>query len=203
MRKFISLCVTCFGLSLFILAGMNTLRRVQPASNQLQQAGFDLCNGVPCFMDIVPQETSMQETIQRLLPYLKPTILVSNDPSEGVFEVDLATGRFGMLDGDYPAPDYLDFKQFKTGFPKLGEFVLFYGEPCYVRVWEFARGVTRTSLFYPGLVITVVGPSTNDLDPQQTIDGLSLIRVANICYDASNRVEHSDWHGFVAVQSYR
>lgn len=203
MRKFIRLCCWQFCLTLVILTGMMTFSRVRSTENMLQAAGFDDCAGSPCFMDIVPQETSLQETIRRLRPYLRPTVLVSQDLSEGIFEVSFAKGRFGALSNGYTETDYVDFEDLQEGFPTLGEFVLFYGEPCYIRVWEFARGVVRTTLFYPGLVITALGSSAGDLRPQQRPESLSLIRVTNVCYSQSSRIEHSDWRGFASIQSYR
>lgn len=203
MRKFLILSAFSFGLCLFILTGMTAFRRIQPVGKELRQAGFDVCDGVPCFMGIVPQQTSLQATLQNLSPYLKPTVLISQDLSDGVFDVSYATGRFGALSDGFGATDYVEMGNFQASFPTLGNFLLLYGQPCYIRIWEFRPGTVRTTLFYPGLVLTVVGASAQHLSPQQPIETLSLIRVANVCYDPLSRVEHSDWRGFTAVNMYR
>jgi hypothetical protein len=202
MRTILTLTCRVLFVGLTLVTATLALAQRPNAVSPVAAAGFGVCDGWPCFMGIVPGQTSWETTLRTLLPYLKPTTLTSAAGSDGVFEVGLATGRFGTLAGAYAPPDYLEFEPASVDFPTFGEFVLFYGEPCYVRIIARSRWMVRMAFFYPDLALHVVTTPDAHITPHHRVEVVLLTALPQACTADLERGSTA-WHGFAQAAHYR
>jgi hypothetical protein len=183
-------------LALFVIAtaltsGVIAFAQALGGDNPLQAYGFEVCDGKPCFMGVMP---GMDLTKAQALLQARG---VSIPPPESRIEVHIDSGLVAI----YPNKDHkivseisleLLGEKARNQFPALGNMILQYGQPCRVLapdytivVWyPHSRIVARTVGDRLGLQFKLLSIFMNNKDN---------------CF----REDEARWAGFTTLARYR
>jgi len=146
MWRFLSWLLTLVLLGVFVTSAAIGAGEHQPSDSPLPALGYDLCDGFPCYLGMVPGLISWNAANERIAGYqqgdttsqpLKLTrfimpnaggFLISNTPDLTLSEVALSP------------------RGYSGEFPTLRDLLLFYGTPCSVYTEQVQTHVTLIRL---------------------------------------------------------
>jgi hypothetical protein len=198
LRRVLLSCLTL----ILICSGVVVLVRLNSAPSKLQQIGFAVCDGEPCFRGI--KLGAKLEQVRQLFP----------DAVEETDRVEIPLGDAHIIikvddSGVYRVQASKSFNADHAPLVRAGEFIALYGSPCSVVFVDEDARFPLLGLVYPELLVVLGELSSPDnpvdfrLRPDQ--DTASFQIDTNFgwkCSDTSDP-RQSAWHGFTSVEIYR
>jgi hypothetical protein len=183
-------------------ASVVVIMRLAAAPSTLQQIGFSVCDGEPCFRGI--KLGAKLEQVRELFP----------DAVEETDRVEIPLGDAHIIikvddSGVYRVQASKSFNADHAPLVRAGEFIALYGSPCSVVFVDEDARFPLLGLVYPELLVVLGELSSPDnpvdfrLKPDQ--DTASFQIDTNFgwkCSDTSDPRQGA-WHGFTSVEIYR
>ncbi len=171
--------------------------------------GLGLCEGVPCYMGIMPSRTSLGDAVA----LLGNRLTLRNDQAA-------STGRSGTHDRTVVrqgAPNVVGIVQVEFQQPQmitLGELVALYGPPCKVSWADYQPYILITYPYLSALIKTDVSANTALIDQRSPISRVILYSPSpESCRGQVPQVDaHPErppqelalpWLGFASLKHYR
>ncbi|MCC7449113.1 MAG: hypothetical protein IT324_16970 [Anaerolineae bacterium] len=192
-------------------------------SDKLKEIGFDLCDGQPCFLGIIPGITSWNKANAIIDQYVTqhPEMVAMTAAFEGqgvgFYRNDFSAIEAFAGDAAITRFVHLSYREPLNSEIMVGDVIPKYGIPCGVTLtYKYVdRQFDSLWLHYDMLMVRIPidleSPKVDRLDPSLHIEQLlirarnDLKRPFNICYREFSYwqvLNESPWLGYVSIQDY-
>jgi hypothetical protein len=153
MHRLVSWIVTSILLWVFVTASAIALGEQRPYDASLAAYGLDFCDGVPCYLGMVPGRTGWRAANERIAEF--QPIYAAYEPLKLTrFTAPYASGYIVSDTPDHSLSEVAVAPlAHSVAFPTLLDLLLLYGVPCNVYTEQFQPYVTLIRLNYPHMSI--------------------------------------------------
>ena len=194
----ITLLLTGFVTSVAIAYGQR-----QPYQSPLPALGYAVCDGIPCFLGIVPGLTPWQNAKEQLAAFFASnvddsTITLKWFTTTEVGGYIITSHRAYADDVEVSALTVMSLSR-ASSFPTVQELMLYYGTPCNVSIEETLGYITLIRLNYPHLTVDL--PRVTD---RLTLDRRpETINFTSAGFDqCTDNADVQPWRGLTYYQHY-
>jgi hypothetical protein len=195
--RFLRLALLDLLIMIALLSGAILYGRAFAKPNKLQQLGFDVCNGRPCFMDLT---LGMLWADARELLEKREELVLTTDTLIVLRIHDLDIGI--RPDNSQTYIDDIDFNIWADNNPEisLSTIIALFGPPCSVTIITIQDMIEWIFINYPEIQF-----GTNGVSPNSIMTSLRLSKNVDVSYCASKKVESfrvNPWNGFRGLSYY-
>ncbi|MCC7451385.1 MAG: hypothetical protein IT324_28505 [Anaerolineae bacterium] len=180
-----------------LVSGALLWGRVSAKPNKLQQIGFDVCNGEPCFMGIT---LGMSWAEARAILTKKKELI---DDTDTLIVLRVQNLNIGVRpDNSQGHVEEIEFNIWPDNDPEvpLSNIISLYDHPCSVTTIFILDMLERIVINYPEIHFTV-----GDVSPNTVITSLTMSKTSDRSYCAGKKVEGlrvNQWKGFRGLPYY-
>lgn len=201
--RFFRFVLLIFFSMVVLIVGASFLGRIPAKPNKLQQIGFDVCNGKPCFMGIT---LGMSWAESRALLAKKKELI---DDTDTLMVLRIQNLDVGIRpDNNQKYVDDIGFNIWPDNDPEvpLGDLISLFGQPCSVTTITIQDMLEWIVINYPEIHFTVSDVSANArMTGHAMMTSLRMSRTSDLSYCASKKVEGlrvNQWKGFRGLPYY-